>query len=136
MPSKNSINRPKNKNTARAKAQHKSITSRRRLQSDIVYGKVDSKKVLQKKLRATRLQAAHEKSSAKKNNEDGEGDVEMNEDGDETVDKIDTKKKKELRRAKSLQEQESAKEEQGGKEFKMDTSSGRGTTIGGPPSNK
>ena len=53
MPSKNSINRPKNRNQAQSKARH---LSRSRKQNTVIeYGKVDSKKVAQKKARRKAL---------------------------------------------------------------------------------
>lgn len=136
MPSKNSVNRPKNKNTARAKAQHKSAVARRTPQTDIIHGKVDSKKVQQKKLRKARLASAHAAATA-----DDAQDVEMvlgDEENDDdsgvaaTDNKIDTRAKKQARKAKIAAEASQQAPEE--KEFKMDTNTGKGTTLGGPPS--
>lgn len=134
MPSKNSINRPKNRNTARAKAQHKSAVSRRTQQTDIVYGKVDSKKVAQKKLRKARLAEAHAKAIQQ---DEPREDVQMDDVDEQAADnqaltKLDTKAKKEARKAKILSESQQPTTTEG-REFKMDTTTGRGTTLGGPP---
>lgn len=150
MPSKNSINRPKNKNTARAKAQHKSAVARRTQQTDIVYGKVDSKKVAQKKLRRARLAEAHAATlaleEAKGASSPQQGDVEMREedegiageDADEDaaeakkLAKLDTRAKKEARRAKLAKDKEVVAASAAAPEVRMDTTTGRGTTLGGP----
>ena len=119
MPSKNSINRPKNKNTAKAKAQHSAAKSRRTQQSDIIYGKIDSKKVQQKKVRHARLASALQK--------DQKDIMELDDDDDKPLDKIDTRARKVARKAAETREQSPPE-----KEFKMQ--SGKGTTLGGPPS--
>ncbi|CCG82397.1 protein of unknown function [Taphrina deformans PYCC 5710] len=129
MPSKNSVNRPKNKNTARAKAQHKSAVARRKPQTAIIRGKVDSKKVQQKKLRRTRLASALDKDSDAADEED---DVMLDEEEAKVLDKIDTKARKEAKRAAMLEEQEESKNEAAEKVFKMDSTTGKGTTLGGP----
>lgn len=136
MPSKNSINRPKRKNIAHAKAHHKARVAKRVHQTDIIYGKVESKKVQQKKLRAARLQAAAAKTA--QSQQDGDVEMEMVDAEEETepqrTDKIDTKKKKEARIARLKAEKEAQDAEQADlKEYKMDTSTGKGTTLGGPP---
>lgn len=134
MPSKNSINRPKNKNTARAKAQHKSSVARRKLQTAIIHGKIDSRKVLQKKLRRAR----HSQTS---DSPPQTGiDVEMIDEEPETLDeetdlKIDTRAKKQRRRANTIVKGQEERDQQNqARELKVTgTSSSHGTTLGGPP---
>lgn len=148
MPSKNSINRPKNKNTARAKAQHKSAVARRRPQTAILHGKVDSKKVQQKKLRRTRLSSAligagDDKDEVRDGDvemveEEGSGDDDDDNNGDGKIDKLDTRAKKEARKAAIREERErkgtvTADDPAVEKEFGAAGSTGRGTTLGGPP---